>query len=743
MKKCFSLIIGIFLSISLNLAMGQVLITSPMPIIKDTIIHDEVFTYISDGGDLFIDEEGSPKLPLKHIRISLPQYADLTNISAVSCAVDELELSNKVMSSQPKIPISNSFTAKGRAIDTCTYSPATYFPTNILYNYRVIHWQDSSFLDVAIAPYQYDASHNKIFHHAKINLNYDYTIQPKKTSTSIRRPQTDIGLPFYEYVIITVDTLANAFDRFIQWKRAKGYNVGVVNISNILNNVYLTGDLVSQIYDDAGKLRQYLIYSYDAVGTKYALLGGDYNMVPIRYGATFVGDDAVPADMYFSDLTGEWDSNNNQVYGEFLEDGIDVVPEIFVGRLLCNSANEVANWTEKVLRYEINPGAGDCDYVSRALFTQSDQMQMNQQAEQIANMLPDIQCTILSETPSACDSFPSHPLGSEIIDSINSKHYGLLSNFNHGGPISYGTATFICKDTVVHNSNSVVVSMDVYDEHDEWLYSSKPEQGNGFDNLTNNLCPSIMYSVSCDNMPFDDYNTPNGTRNLGEVFTGISNGGGPAYLGNTRYGIVNYSIKLYKQFVTQVLSYNHIGVAEALSKMHLFPMSYNNLWCCYTHNVLGCPETPLWTEMPHQFSNVSVVIAGNSISISTTTNATDMTICVSGYINNVWRQFVSHNSNSLQIDTIPDDYSIVITKPNFIPYYHLEQDECLIQDKSIYNTEIHNSCNTILIGSEITPLRPHGDVIVQAGGNLIVTNHAEVIITGGFSVAQGGQLTIQ
>ena len=101
------------------------------------------------------------------------------------------------------------------------------------------------------------------------------------------------------------------------------------------------------------------------------------------------------------------------------------------------------------------------------------------------------------------------------------------------------------------------------------------------------------------------------------------------------------------------------------------------------------------------------------------------------------------NPHQVSADTIPDNYSIVITKPNYIPYYRLEQDDCLIQDKHICNTEIHNSCNTVQLGNQISPLRPHGDVIVQAGGDLIITNQAEVIISGGFSVEPGGQLAIQ
>ena len=50
------------------------------------------------------------------------------------------------------------------------------------------------------------------------------------------------------------------------------------------------------------------------------------------------------------------------------------------------------------------------------------------------------------------------------------------------------------------------------------------ESGNGLDNLTNSGKPSIAYSVSCDNTPFDCLTTKDGNKwdcryNMGEAFT--------------------------------------------------------------------------------------------------------------------------------------------------------------------------------------------------------------------------------
>ena len=49
---------------------------------------------------------------------------------------------------------------------------------------------------------------------------------------------------------------------------------------------------------------------------------------------------------------------------------------------------DIQNWTEKVIKYEQNPGNGDLSYLTRCFFTQADQMQQGNQAGLVGGYLP-------------------------------------------------------------------------------------------------------------------------------------------------------------------------------------------------------------------------------------------------------------------------------------------------------------------------------------------------------------------
>lgn len=173
-----------------------------------------------------------------------------------------------------------------------------------------------------------------------------------------------MDLPVYEYCVITNRELAPAFDRLVGWKRQKGYAAGVVCIEDILSYPdFQGGDEVSNINDDAGKLRAYLRYAYYIDGSaKYVLLGGKAPVVPFRYGrgynystSSVLPQDAIPTYLYFGDLNGNWNVDGDSHYGELTDDSVDYYPELYVGRLLCTTKEEVNNYIEKLLRYELNP----------------------------------------------------------------------------------------------------------------------------------------------------------------------------------------------------------------------------------------------------------------------------------------------------------------------------------------------------------------------------------------------------
>jgi len=553
----------------------------------------------------------------------------------------------------------------------------------------------------------------------------------------------DIGLPFYEYVIITNSYLKSSFERIANWKHIKGYNVGIIDIADILNNNHLLGDTISNIYDNAGKLRQYLIYSLKSVGTKYVLFGGNSDIVPIRYGTGY-NNAQVPSDWYYSNLSSNWNVDGDNLYGEYNVDSIGSFAEIAIGRVLCQNPEEVSNWINKAIRYEINPGRGSYDYLTRALFTEADEMQNYQQASQIGSLLSNFTSTIIGEVPSYSDSLPSYPKGSDIISMINSNHYGLLSNFNHGNVTNYCVTTPYINGRINNVWNPPLHSyyyIHSIDSYGIGNYYAIDDDNNGFNNLNNTLYPSVMYSISCLNMPFDDINQ-NGLRNLGDVFTCISSGGGPAYLGNTRDGFTISSFNLYKKFINALQSNKHIGVAENLSKsMASDNSTFHHLKL--SHNLLGCPETSMWTSVPQIFTNV-VVQYINGILIVNTNGINNCKITVTSSEDYGQAYYKTYdNISSMTFTNVPQHYNVVITKENYIPYIYSYNDLCFIQDETIENESIYDGCEKIEIGYDVNPLHPFGNVEVKNGGKLEIENANEIIIKNNFSVELGGELIIQ
>jgi len=116
--------------------------------------------------------------------------------------------------------------------------------------------------------------------------------------------------------------------------------------------------------DNAEKMRNYIKYCYENAGGTYFILGGDDYFLPVRYATSLDKNpgehidiaDSIPCDMYFSDLTGNWDADDDNVWGELTQDQADRFPEVFVGRISAYNTNEVTNWVSKVLNYEISPG---------------------------------------------------------------------------------------------------------------------------------------------------------------------------------------------------------------------------------------------------------------------------------------------------------------------------------------------------------------------------------------------------
>ncbi len=434
--------------------------------------------------------------------------------------------------------------------------------------------------------------------------------QAKSDTAGLKSGAAITGISVYcEYVVITTSALSSYFDDFIEWKKQKGIDIELVTVESIYQNY--TGDLISGINDNAGRIRQFLSDAYDN-RLEYALLGGIGDVVPIRYGtggndswtSTTTNDYKIPADLYYSDFDGDWNVDSDQYLGERSDDNVDYGAEIYVGRLLCTTGAQIQNWTNKLLQYEKNPGNGSTSYLRKALYTQADQLQQNNQATDIANRFGSIFTTdeIFNEEYNGVPDYNSaeslqFPTGADVINEINSG-YGFVSWFNHGHPANVAVGTKGINGCGSNDRKKVTRT----DSYSGWC--QYPQSGDGLDNLSNSTNPFVLYTLACETTPFDTWESIAPSDNLGAQITNLSGKGGPVFMGNTRYGYVYSSWYLQRSFTNIIAGgTSRLGAAEATSKG-----TSGDHYVWLSHNLIGCPETEMWTSTQSYSKNNSIFI---------------------------------------------------------------------------------------------------------------------------------------
>jgi hypothetical protein len=173
----------------------------------------------------------------------------------------------------------------------------------------------------------------------------------------------------FDYLIVATKEIqeSSILNPFIAFKESQGY------VSQLIS----PEDLVSESNgsDQAEKIRNYLKKNYLASGFKYVLFIGDPmsskqrdkkstgGSLPMRYCYPFpdkhstensVDKDVnrIPTDLYYADLTGDWDSDKDGYFGEFGEDRVNLVPELFIGRIPFDDEDDIQMVLEKSMEFE-------------------------------------------------------------------------------------------------------------------------------------------------------------------------------------------------------------------------------------------------------------------------------------------------------------------------------------------------------------------------------------------------------
>lgn len=272
-------------------------------------------------------------------------------LSKINAEVDRTENAD-VYNSKSAFPAANAMGSstqflRGHGITSVIVYPAVFYPSeNIVKCVKSITFENITSYSKSELPAFGDENTirriNDIANHKDALSSYQYSATKEDD---------------FDILVVTSEALLPSFEPYISYKIKQGYNVAVEVVEDIYSNY--DGS------DNQEMIRNCVKYYYNRYGIEYVMLVGDadvateeHNIIPCRGFAA--GDDpSIPADMYYANLDGTWNDNNNSLFGEPGE--TDFYAEVSIGRICADSPEEVTNAVTKMIRYQSSPVVEDVE----------------------------------------------------------------------------------------------------------------------------------------------------------------------------------------------------------------------------------------------------------------------------------------------------------------------------------------------------------------------------------------------
>jgi hypothetical protein len=327
-------------------------------------------------GMSLVGEPGQPGLPVQRLRVILPPHADLDSVSARLDAEDVEELPG-AWDVNPVPPVATSADGRpvwpsGRKIangrDVAAYAADKSQPAALVGRVHAGRLREWRMVEVECFLYRYNPAAKRLsrLRSAQVVISFrrlaqvqSIPVQPPRLAERVRGRVREGTVNFSEmealyappvategdpapqlprYVIITRSTIQSGSTQlanFVALKQAQGFTVSVVTEGTWGGG---TGNTAAE------NIRAWLAANYLSMGIEYVLLIGNPNpssgdvpmkmCYPQRYDTSYL---ECPTDYYYAELTGDWDLDNDGLYGEYREDygtgGADRNCEVVVGRI--------------------------------------------------------------------------------------------------------------------------------------------------------------------------------------------------------------------------------------------------------------------------------------------------------------------------------------------------------------------------------------------------------------------------
>ncbi|MDA3868218.1 MAG: C25 family cysteine peptidase [Salinivirgaceae bacterium] len=505
----------------------------------------------------------------------------------------------------PGKPIANLTTQyfAGHAIGGFTFCPVEYFPTQ-----NKAKFVKSVTLKITTEPTaaaQKSLDFLKDRSRAKQRIIDRVLNRSQINQYTYKKEQSTSGV---DILLITNEALLPGFEDYITYKT----NTGFIVETQMVDDIYATYSGI----DNPEKIRNCIIDYYQNQNLKYVVLGGDAdgdgddNIVPTRgmigdaYGMT---DDFIPADIYYSCLDGNWDTDGDGVYGE--PDEEDLLAEVHVGRIAADEVLELEKFMNKIIMYQDQPVVED---IEKATMVGELLWHEPTYGGDYKDEVADGASTHGYTSTGFSDNFQINRLyhrdedwsHQDVYDEFSTNGLNLLNHLGHCN-VTYHMTLDISNITTSNFQN---------------------------DGITRGFV--IDYSQGCYCGSFDNRNSDGayGYEDcFAEEFTNFENGA-VACIMNSRYGWAQHSStdgasQYYdRQFFDAIFGEDItiIGEANSDSKSDNIALISSHegamRWCAYELTLFGDPSMDIWTAQPTDMVvdyNAAIYFESSQVSVQT------------------------------------------------------------------------------------------------------------------------------
>ncbi len=426
-------------------------------------------------------------------------------------------------------------------------------------------------------------------------------------------------------LIISHSSLSTYIADFVKWKRQKGFEVYVVNISDIGTS--------------ADQIKSFILSHYLQYHSDYLLLMGDTT-----------GNFAIPTNIYPSPDGTEQDADDN-AYVNLVGD--DYFPEMLVGRMSFADTNEFLIITNKSIVYEKTPYMNDTTWMRRALNVAGNYAEG----------------TLRPSTPVSM----SRSLRERMLE------YGYAQVDTVFYPFSPAPGTSAIQSSI--SQGVQFVSYRGWGDANGWHYPSFhiPDLTNTY----NGPKMPIVYSIVCNTGDFNNYVNPSFGEKWMRMGTMSNPAGCVAFMGpsdlHTRTRL-NNSISTGCFRGIYDFGVRNFGSSVLAGKIELYKNFPNDLapgsWIPFyfhVYNILSDPTLNLWVLVPNTIPASSIVNGStfaqsdNHISIS---NPDLEGAVVTGTKNNIDFTYTTVRNGMAVLPIDPEqtgNLTLTISKNNMVP----------------------------------------------------------------------------